>query len=54
METICIRCGISFESESWEVDVCPDCELELSLAESEDQQEAQYDDSGDWNSDDDF
>ncbi len=51
METICIRCAISFDSDSWEVDLCPKCELELGLAEKGEQLETELDES-DWDSDD--
>ena len=54
METNCIRCGNSFDSDSWEIDVCENCELELSMLEKEDRLETQFDDSGEWDSDDDF
>ena len=53
METICIRFGESFESDSWGVDVCPNCEQELSRLENEDDMEMEYEDSDGWGSDDD-
>ncbi len=29
MEATCIKCGRSFESETWNMDICTTCENEL-------------------------
>ncbi|MBU2651189.1 MAG: hypothetical protein KKA81_09660 [Bacteroidetes bacterium] len=54
METICIRCGNSFETDTWNMDVCPDCELELSRLENEEEMESEFEESDDWSSSDDY
>ena len=51
MENFCIRCGNSFESDSLDSDLCPECESELDLLDNDDSLELEYDDD-DWGSDD--
>ncbi|MEA3479172.1 MAG: hypothetical protein U9R60_13380 [Bacteroidota bacterium] len=29
MEAICIKCSCPFESDTWNMDICPRCETEL-------------------------
>ena len=54
METICIRCGESFETDNWNVDVCPDCEMELAQLEQEETSDFEYEDTSGIDFDDDF
>jgi Zn finger protein HypA/HybF involved in hydrogenase expression len=35
MEATCIKCGRAFESDSWNMDICPVCENELIELEKE-------------------
>ncbi|MDT8394016.1 MAG: hypothetical protein RQ761_09225 [Bacteroidales bacterium] len=52
METICNRCGDSFESDDMGIDLCPVCEIELSELENEESLEYEYDDTAGWEDDD--
>ena len=36
METTCIRCGEPFDTEEFDLDVCPKCEAELNRLDSDD------------------
>lgn len=45
METICIRCGEPFDTEEFDLDVCPRCEAELNRMDSDD-----YDTTDDYDS----
>jgi predicted nucleic acid-binding Zn-ribbon protein len=52
MESICIRCGSSFETDSWDLDLCPECEIELSELEKDEQRGYELKESGEWDDDD--
>ena len=53
MDNLCIRCGNSFESDSLDLDLCPECESELNALDNDDSLELNYDDADGWGSDDD-
>ena len=48
METICIRCNISFESDSPDMDLCPNCEIELKKLDDTEEWSVDFEDADDW------
>ena len=48
METICIRCDISFESDSLDMDLCPNCEIELKELDEIEEGSVDFEDADDW------
>lgn len=47
METVCIRCGNSFDSDSLDMDLCPNCDLELNELDEMEERNSGFDDDDD-------
>lgn len=52
METVCERCGKTFDSDEWTIDLCQDCEMELSEFENDEGNDYVTDNADDYSYDD--